>query len=69
MPAWVLASPQVVMLRMPETKVAGSLGIGGGPQRSWAMGRSWSSGEGAVFQPGISVLAKRPVWRTDGRMR
>jgi hypothetical protein len=40
MPTWVLASPQVVMVRMPETNVVDSLGIGGGPQRSWPMGRS-----------------------------
>jgi hypothetical protein len=26
-------------------------------------------GRGAVFHSAIAVLAKRPVWRTEGRMR
>ena len=50
MPAWVLTSPQVVMVRRPATKVSGSVGMGTGPQRSCPIGLSCSPVHGAVFQ-------------------
>ena len=50
MPACVLTSPDVVMVRMPVRKVSFSFGIGTGLQRNWPIGRSCSTGDGAVFQ-------------------
>ena len=69
MPAWVLTSPAVVMVRMPVTKVGASFGIGGGSQRNWPSGRSCSSSAGAVFQYGSSIRRTAAVCRTEGRMR
>ena len=47
----------------------GSFGIGTGPQRSCPIERSCSPRQGAVFQCGSAVLAKRGVCFTEGRMR
>ena len=68
MPAMVSQSPAVVMVRRPVTKVSFSAGIGVGPQRSGAIGNSLSRcGAERISPP--SMRAKRPVWRTVGRMR
>ena len=56
MPACVLTSPAVVMVRMPARKVSFSLGTGTGPQRSCPIGRSCSPRHGAVFQKGSDDL-------------
>jgi hypothetical protein len=57
MPARVSASPAVVMVRRPLTKVSFSSGIGIGPQRSWPIGRSLSSrAAGAVRMNPLSIL-------------
>ena len=69
MPACVLTSPAVVMVRRPVRKVSFSFGIGTGPQRSCPIGRSCSPRHGAVFQCGSAVFVKRGVCFTDGRMR
>ncbi len=69
MPACVLTSPEVVMVRMPVRKVSGSFGIGTGPQRNWPIGRSCSPVAGAVFQSGSAVFLNFCACRTEGRMR
>src|SRR6476620_4416776 len=69
MPACVLTSPAVVMVRRPVRKVSFSRGIGTGLQRNWLIGRSCSAVEGAVFQYGSVVLRNLVPCCTDGRMR
>ena len=69
MPAWASTSPAVVIVPMPETKVSLALGMGTGDQRIWPSGSSPSSRVGAVRQWPLSILAKRPLCRTVGRMR
>ena len=69
MPACVLTSPAVVMVRIPSRNVSLSLGIGTGPQRSWPMGRSCSPSDGAVFQKGSAVFLNFCACCTEGRMR
>src|ERR1700745_645986 len=68
MPAWVFASPAVVMVRTPCRKVISSFGSGVGSQRSCAIGRadSWHGGE--RHSP-ASTFLKRPECFTEGRMR
>jgi hypothetical protein len=57
MPARVSASPAVVMVRRPLTKVSVSCGIGIGLQRSCPIGRSLSSrAAGAVRMNPLSIL-------------
>ena len=68
MPAWLPASPAVVMVRTPSTKERPSLGSGTGSQRIGAGGTS-ASAQGAVRQRRASALAKRPQCATVGRMR
>ncbi len=57
MPARVSASPAVVMVRSPVTRVRGSLGIGIGDQRNCPIGMSLSSrAAGAVRMSPLSIL-------------
>ncbi len=69
MPVCASASPAVVMVCMPVTKVSLRLGSGVGLQRNWPIGRSVSSRSGAVRIAPRSIFWKRPVCRTVGRMR
>src|SRR4030088_1829810 len=68
MPAWVLASPAVVMVCTPCRNVVSSFGIGAGSQRNCAMGNS-CSWHGAVHHRPASTSVKRPECFTDGLMQ
>src|SRR3979411_1956183 len=65
MPAWVLASPAVVMVCTPCRKVMSSFGIGAGSQRNCAIGNSYSW-HGAVRHNPASAFANRPECLTAG---
>ena len=70
MPVRVSASPAVVMVRSPLTKVSLASGIGTGLQRSCPIGSSLSSrAAGAVRSNPLSTLRYRPECLTVGRMR
>ena len=69
MPFCASASPAVVMVCMPVTKVSAFLGTGIGLQRNCPIGRSVSSRSGAVRIAPLSIFWKRPVCRTVGRIR
>ena len=69
MPAWVPASPAVVIVRTPSRNDSGSSGIGIGSQRSGAIGTS-TSAHGAVRHRPMSAFCERaPMCATVGRMR
>ena len=69
MPVCASASPAVVIVNRPVTKVSAFLGIGVGDQRNCPIGRSVLSWAGAVRMKPASTFWKRPVCRTVGRMR
>ena len=68
MPAWLPASPAVVMVLTPSISDTPSEGSGIGSQRIGAGGIS-TSAQGAVRHRPASALAKRPQLATVGRMR
>ena len=69
MPTWVLTSPAVVTVRIPEIQVSGSSPCGTGSQRYWPRLMTPGRTFGADFQCGTSMGAKRPTCWTEGRMR
>ena len=68
MPDCASASPAVVIVSSPVTKVSAFFGIGVGAQRNCPIGRSVSRC-GAVRISPPSIFWNRPVCRTVGRMR
>src|SRR6478736_1804390 len=67
-PAWLPASPAVVIVLMPSSSERGSSGIAIGSQRIGARGAS-ASEAGAVRQSPMSTFSNSPQWFTVGRMR